>query len=244
MILSIVIGFIFITVTFLAYASNILFLWELIPLALLLLPVYLYCRKRKVLNVYFAVGMIYTGARFYMNMLLSKQHADKILLPISIDQQIIRQFTGMTVIIALFIWYTYILYATLITINDIYTKAESYEELVSNKKIQIFKNLFKSTTVVILLEILLMVWLYDLTSVTVRMLTFVLIIYIMYLGFFLIINKSEKEAKIRISGEMGAGIKDVQGRMEEDSDLDNTLEENGFEVEYIDDDSDNHNSEE
>ena len=241
MIVSIVMGFIFITVTFLAYASNILFLWELIPLALLLLPVYLYCRKRKVLNVYFAVGTIYTGARFYMNMLLSKQHADMILLPISIDQQIIKQFTGMTVIIALFIWYTYILYATLITINDIYTKAEVYEELSSNKQIQRFKNLFKSTTVVVLLEILLMVWLYDLTSVTVRMLTFVLIIYIMYFGFFFIINKAEKEAKIRISGETIAFTKE---RMEEDSELDNTLEENGFEVEYIDDDSDNHNAEE
>lgn len=244
MILSIVIGFIFITITFLAYASNILFLWELIPLALLLLPVYLYCRKRKVLNVYFAVGTIYTGARFYMNMLLSKQHADKILLPISIDQQIIRQFTGMTVVISLFIWYTYILYATLVSINDIYTKAESYEELSVNKQIRIFKNLFKSTAVVVLLEIISMVWLYDLTSVTIRMLTFVLITYIMYFGFFVIINKAEKDAKIRISGETTTLTKDVQGHMEEASDLGNTLEENGFEVEYIDDDSDNHNSEE
>lgn len=244
MILSIVMGFIFIAITFLAYASNILFLWELIPLALLLLPVYLYCRKRKVLNVYFAIGTIYTGARFYMNMLLSKQHADKILLPISIDQQIVRQFTGMTVIISLFIWYTYILYATLISINDIYTKAESYEELLVNKKIQIFKNLFKSTTAIVLLEIILMVWLYDLTSVTVRMLTFALIIYIMYFGFFVIINKAEKGAKIRISGETPASIKDVQGCIKEDSDLDSAPEENGFEVEYIDDDSDNHNSEE
>ena len=244
MIISIVMGFIFIAVTFLAYASNILFLWELIPLALLLLPVYLYCRKRKVLNVYFAVGTIYTGARFYMNMLLSKQHADMILLPISIDQQIIRQFTGMTVIISLFIWYTYILYATLISINDIYTKAEVYEELLANKRIQIFKNLFKSTTVVVLLEIILMVRLYDLTSVRVRMLTFALIIYIMYFGFFVIINKAEKDAKIRISGETTASIKGAQGPMEENSDLDSTLEENGFEVEYIDDDSDNHNSEE
>ena len=244
MILSIVIGFIFITITFLAYASNILFLWELIPLALLLLPVYLYCRKRKVLNVYFAIGTIYTGARFYMNMLLSKQHADKILLPISIDQQIIRQFTGMTVIMSLFIWYTYILYATLVSINDIYTKAESYEELAANKKIQIFKNLFKSTTAVVLLEIILMVWLYDLTSVTVRMLTFALIIYIMYFGFFVIINKAEKGAKIRINGESLAFVKDVQGCIKEDSDLDNTPEENGLKVEYVDDDSDNHNSEE
>ena len=244
MMLSIIIGFIFITVTFLAYASNILFLWELIPLALLLLPIYLYCRKRKVLNVYFAVGTIYTGARFYMNMLLSKQHADKILLPVSIDQQIIRQFTGLTVIIALFIWYTYILYATLISINDIYTKAESCRELLSNKQIQIFKNLFKSTTVVVLLEIILMVWLYDLTSVTIRMLTFVLIIYIMYLGFFVITNKAEKAARIRINGGIAEVIEDAQGRMEEGSDLGNTLEENGFEVAYIDADSDNHNSEE
>lgn len=242
MMLSTVLGFIFITVTFLAYASNILLLWELIPLALLLLPVYLYCRQRKVLNVYFAVGTLYTGARFYMNMLLAKQHADKVLLPISIDQQIVRQFTGMTVIIALFIWYAYILYATLISINDIYTKTELYEELLTNKKIQLFKNLFNTTTVVVLFEIMLMIWLYDLTSVTVRILTFMLIIYIMYLGYINIIDKAESEAKIRISHETIESIIKVQRHATEDSNLDNTLEEDGFEFIYYD--SDDNNSEE
>lgn len=242
MILNIVMGFIFIAITFLAYASNILFLWELIPLAFLLLPVYLYCRKRKLLNVFFAVGTVYTGARFYMNMLLTKQHADMILLPISINQPIIKQFTGITVIIALFIWHTYILYASLISIKDRCSKITNYKDLVNDSQIQRFSNLCKSTTVIVLLEIVAFIWMYDLTSVASRMITFMLVIIVMAFGFDMLVNKLEVDKKILFSNELTEALKRAQDKYKVTDALDEDME--GFEVIDLDEDERDHNSEE
>lgn len=192
---SITLGSLFILVSFIAYASDIMFLAELIPLALLLFPVYLYARKRKVLNVFFVVGLVYSGARFYMNYLLHAEHPNIIALPISISQPIIKQFTGMTVIIALFIWYTYILYATLISIKDRCDKAVTYEGLIGDKQILHFLNLFKTTATTVFLEIVLFTWMYDLTSVLPRMIVFLSIIMFMSICFIMFVHKMEADKK-------------------------------------------------
>lgn len=230
---SIILGSLFLLIAFFAYASDVMFLSELIPFALLLFPVYLYARKKKVLNVFFSVGLIFAGARFYMNYLLHTKHPDIVLLPISIDQPIVKQFTGMTVIVALFIWYTYILYAAIISIKERCDKVVTYEELMSDKQILHFVNLFKSTTVLVFLEIVIFTWMYDLTSVVSRMIVFLTIIALMAVCFLILVNKIETDKKILLFGDLNNFMKDVNSRYKKED----VTEEQETDFVYIEEDS-------
>lgn len=186
----------FLVTTFFAMLNNILVWYELIPFACLAFAPYLYCRNKKIFNVYILIGTVMSGLRFYMNYLLFKTHGEMIYLPITFNQPIIKQFTGMTVIITLYIWYMYIFYTCFATIKDNVSKSEDYDSLVRNNKITRFINLFSVTTVLVFIYIVSTIWIYDFVNLTKFLLIFVCTVVVIAICFFTLITdvvRSKKE---------------------------------------------------
>lgn len=171
--MTLIIGVVFLIVSFLAYAHKLMLWYELIPLFFLLLPPYLYCRNKKIVNVYLLIGTLYSGIRFYSNYLLASTHPDLVMMPITMAQPIVKQFTGMVVILVLYVWYCYMFYTCYATVRDIVKKSETYEMLSNNSKITRYINMFTVTSVIMFGCIVSTIWTYNLVDYTKYLLIFI-----------------------------------------------------------------------
>lgn len=170
--MTIILGIGFLVVTFLAYAHELLLWYELVPLFFLLLPPYLYCRNKKIVNVYLLIGTLYSGIRFYSNYLLASTHADLVMTPITMAQPIVKQFTGMVVILVLYVWYCYMFYTCYATVKGIIKDSETYE-MLANNKITRYINMFTVTSVIMFGCIVSTIWTYNLVNYAKYLLVFI-----------------------------------------------------------------------
>lgn len=171
--ITIISAIIFLVVAFFSYATNLTEWYEFIPFAFLLLPPYLYVRNIKIVNVFFLIGTLFTGVRFYTNWLLVKHQYGLVVAPVTMDQPIVRQFTGLVVILVLYVWYMYIFYACATTIRELIKSSETYEKLVKNNRISRYINMFTMTTLVMFAYFIVNIWMYDLAGYSNYLLIFI-----------------------------------------------------------------------
>lgn len=195
MLVTLILAILFLVISFMSYANNILAWYELIPFAFMFLAPWLYCRNKKVYNVYLACATMMTGIRFYTNYLMFSAHPDKIVLPITFDQPIIKQFTGLGVVIVLYVWYMYIFYASYSTIKSVVNDVKTYDSLIRNSKITRYINLFSSTTVLMFMYIISMIWIYDLIDCVKYLLIFICTVVVIGISFFALITDTIRVKK-------------------------------------------------
>ena len=202
MTITIISGVVFLIVSFFAYANNLINWYEFIPFAFLLFPVYCYVRNKRLVNVFFAVGTVFTGIRFYSNYLLAAHHGDMLLYPITIDQPIVKQFTGLTVVIVLYIWYAYLFYACATTVRHYTKNSNSYNELISNKKISRYINLFTMSSIVLFVYFVVTLFMYDLEAYSKYMLVFICTSTVMGCCFYAVCSDIVRQKKEEFLDEM------------------------------------------
>ena len=174
----------FVTSLFVSYLTNAMKLWEFALWFIFALPIYLYMRNGKVFQMYNLLGIAFAVLRYYTNHLLWTYHQDKIVLPISMEQPLIKQFTGLTVLVVCLLWYAYVWKSSY---NLIKTKVDSiseYNDLVHNKSIIRYINFFSSTSYVLLAVIIISVFGYRLEDVASGLLLLIIVVVVTSICFY------------------------------------------------------------
>lgn len=135
----------FLCISVLAYAANLLFLWEIILFSIFAMPIYFYAKRNTfVWCMYMLACTVATGLRFITNVNIVR-NIPNIQIPITITNPIVFQYTGLSVILAWVLWLVLIYCYTTHNINIEVKKSATFEELNTNKKIIHNMNLFYVT---------------------------------------------------------------------------------------------------
>lgn len=132
MVLIIIMAIISIVTTFFTYACDLLKLWELIPIIMLAIPSYSIIKKRMPIKIYLCWETFLFAIRYYIGIFIVKKRSDLITLPITVDQLIFKQFTGIITIGLFYVWIMYLFVYCYRTIN---------RRLMRNKELKDFESM-------------------------------------------------------------------------------------------------------
>lgn len=166
---------IYIGLCLLAYLMNMLYGWEMIFTALLLLPIYAYAKSNKrVMNTFICIQTIALFARYAVSTVVGVKFTN-IVKPISMDDTLIKQFSGITTIVGWFIWLALTGGIVYVTAKSCSAQCKTIKELENSKSIIHAINLFSVTTVIVIISVVVAGQAYALNDYYWNLLVFVLV---------------------------------------------------------------------
>lgn len=166
---------IYIGLCLLAYLMNMLYGWEMIFTALLLLPIYAYAKSNKrIINAFICVQTLMLFVRYAVSTIIGVKFPD-IVKPISMDDTIIKQFSGLSTIAGWFIWLALTGVIVYVTAKSSSAQCKTIKELENSKPIIHAINLFSVTTVIVIISIVVAGQAYALNGYYWNLLVFVLV---------------------------------------------------------------------
>lgn len=167
-IVTIVIGVILIGVLLVSEMSNMLLTAELVLMMLFAAPIYFYKKKdMKVFNAYLFMMTLMIVSR-YITSTIIVEYASVVTLPLSMEVQLVRQFTGVGVTAVWYLWYSLVFLATLITNHDSLKKCHTVDEVRTHKGFIHNNNFFTVTGIVFVVNLISGIFVYNMQSLATR----------------------------------------------------------------------------
>lgn len=183
------------------YIMNMMFWWELIFVAALLFPIWLYTKiPSNIMHMWqagFTVGVIF---RFIFQYRLIWGGLIE-SYPVDMTNDLTRQFAGVGMIIGLFTYTFLIFVSCATTVNDHYTECNTVEEVRRNRKVNKINNLFSMSIFIIVIEVLLYIPAYHLVDSWINITVFLAAWVLIYVGYNMLCVDFRRRACARIYDE-------------------------------------------
>lgn len=222
---------IFLVITFYAYATNMLMWYELLPMVLFLFPIHAYTHSGKLWASAVPFGTLFVAIRYIANILLALKAPNALTVPLTIEQDIIKQTVGVGEIFVVYLWLMFI-FATSASSMLAYAKqAKSYTELIRDSRINRVGNLFNTTALISVLVIFSFLGIYKMNDLFINVIVCQTIIAIIVGVFFVLtdsILKSRKEEfvteYINQHNADSDDIEDLDEAVKEDEPIEQSIE--------------------
>lgn len=117
----------------LCYLMGVLYGWEMVYPCVFLLPIFMYCRN----NQRYQLGLWITTsvaliARIVILTLIGTYHSELIVRPLSMEQDIVRQYCGVVTVYGWFIWFIVCGVMSIMSINDTCKNIHVFSKLDNN----------------------------------------------------------------------------------------------------------------
>lgn len=167
-IVSVIMGVILVGALLVAEMSNMLLTSEMIMIMLFCAPIWFYKKKdAKVWNTYLFTMTLMVIAR-YISASVVVSHADVVILPISVETKLVRQFVGISSMSVWFIWYALVFASTLITNHSILKGCKTVDAAKNNRGVVVNNNFFTVTGVVFIINLVASIFVYSMQEEVTR----------------------------------------------------------------------------
>lgn len=195
--ISLILVYVFMGVGLLAYVTDLLRGWEMIFIAMFIIPMLLYAKSNKnIWGALMGVQIFQIILRFVLATAIAL-NVPGVETPITMDTVLIKQFCGISMIVSWFIWLACV-YGTLIgTTKNVCRNSFSIVEISHSHAIVHATNLFNSTAVIVMINLVVATQAYAFNDNCANIIAFIIIVVAVsvagYLSQINIIRKRKEE---------------------------------------------------
>ena len=194
-ILTIVMVLVLIGTLFVTDLCSMLMTIEMVLIMILALPIYLYKKRQPAVWNSFLFTMTLSIAARFVTSAYVISHARVVQYPIQIANQNIKQFAGIGVMTIWFIWYILVFASTMFDNHVIIKKAITVDKLdteLHRGTIRINRNFYNVTCVMLCINFIVAIFVYDMKSIFMRVLINVIVVLVTNIAYNSFINDDAK----------------------------------------------------
>lgn len=206
-----------------AYLAGMVCGWELIFPFVMAVPIYAYERSQnKVWLALFTTQCVGILSRIALTSYVGLTQSG-VTLPLTMDQTLVRQFCGMSNIIAWLLWYIIAGLFMIVTAKNSLVMAKTIKAIDRNRHIIHATNLFSVTTVIVIIQLTVSIQAYALNEQYANMIVFIGIILVTSVACYIMQTQLIRDRKTEIlnielanSEQLNETIDDTDESVDED----------------------------